>query len=157
MSMSTHRSEKRSGGLESEDLDLLFPSPDTEPPSSTPARTPRDYKKAAAGEHDEVQNLNDEEAQPQNSDSEDVPPTFDEPWPDALEEVQSEGPEPPREQDVQALAKSADRSMVNNMKEPKPKTPNRVRSESLPSDREWFPMMRKILGAELPATAWRQS
>jgi len=145
-------------GLEPEDLDLLFPSSDTEPPSSTPARTPtRDYKKAAAGECDEVLNQNNEEAQPQNSYFEDVPPTFDEPWPDALEEVKSEGPEPPRGQDVQALAKSADRSMVNNMKEPKPKTPNCVRSESLPSDREWFPMMRKILGAELPATAWRQS
>lgn len=56
--MSTHRPEKRSGGLESEDLDLLFPSPDTEVPSSTPAEL------AKATSHLMIDELTDPKPQP---------------------------------------------------------------------------------------------
>jgi hypothetical protein len=73
------------------------------------------------------------------------PQTFEDmPWPADPPEVPKDETRSHLEQDVQGLTKSAGRSIANDMKEPKSQIPERVRGESMPSDRTWLQTIKKI-------------
>jgi hypothetical protein len=104
-------------GLEPEDVDLLFPHTEEsqQPPSPPIVENIIDFKKRASGERDD--------------EPETEPPTFDEPWPEPIEEETES-----KKQTLEPLAKS---SQARQM-------------DLFPSDKTWAGEIKKIFRKEKP-------